>query len=146
MGFRSGLPQPHSSIYLIPLWLAILKRPSHVPGAACRAGTIATPPQKRGGMRSQKEVRCNTPSFRAHGGRYRPHLSLREGLEQTPFPLALHRVGSVLAVKGSLRRFAPWTAAGRSERRAAYEGKGGVRVRERGGGGYGVSAENRGGR
>ena len=30
------------------------------------------------------------------------------------------------AVKGSLRRFAPWTAPGRSERRAAYEGKGGV--------------------
>ena len=57
-------------------------------------------------------------------GRSRPHLSLREGLEQTPFPLALHRVESVLAVKGSLRRFAPWTASGRSERRAAYEGKG----------------------
>ena len=28
--------------------------------------------------------------------RSRPHLSLREGLEQTPFPLAFHRVGSVL--------------------------------------------------
>ena len=49
-------------------------------------------------------------------------------LENPPFPLALHRVGSVLAVKGSLRRFAPWTAPGRSERRAAYEGKGGVRA------------------
>ena len=61
-------------------------------------------------------------------GRSRPHLSLREGLEQTPFPLALHRGGSVLAVKGSLRRFAPWTAPVRSERRAAYEGKGGVRA------------------
>ena len=61
-------------------------------------------------------------------GRSRPHLSLREGLEQTPFPLALHRVESVLAVKGSLRRFAPWTASGRSERRAAYEGKGGERI------------------
>ena len=58
-------------------------------------------------------------------GRSRPHLSLREGLEQPPFPLALHCVGSVLAVKGSLRRLAPWTAPGRSERRAAYEGKGG---------------------
>ena len=46
-------------------------------------------------------------------GRSRPHLSLREGSEQPPFPLALHRVGSVLAVKGSLRRFAPWTAPGR---------------------------------
>ena len=61
-------------------------------------------------------------------GRYRPHLSLREGLEQPPFPLALHRIVSVLAVKGSLRRFAPWRAPGRSERRAAYEGKGGVRA------------------
>ena len=63
------------------------------------------------------------------GGRSRPYLSLREGLEQAPFPLALHRVGSVLAVKGSLRRFAPWTAAGRSERRAAYEGKGGMQIK-----------------
>ena len=79
-------------------------------------------------------------------GRYRPHLSLREGLEQpprsgaekprfsnpfysrAPFPLALDDPGSVLAVKGSLRRFAPWTAAGRSERHAAYEGKGGGRA------------------
>ena len=65
------------------------------------------------------------PLYRPPWGRSRPHLSLREGLENPPFPLALHRVGSVLAVKGSLRRFAPWTAAGRSERRAAYEGKGG---------------------
>ena len=63
MGFRSGLPQPNSSIYLIPLWLSILKRPSRVPGAACRSGTIAPPPPKAGGMRSQKEVRCNTPLF-----------------------------------------------------------------------------------
>ena len=76
-------------------------------------------------MRSQKEVRCNAPLSDRMTGRYRPHLSLREGLEQPPFPLALHRVGSVLAVKGSLRRFAPWTAPGRSERRAAYEEKGG---------------------
>ena len=67
MGFRSSLPQPNSSIYLIPLWLDILKRPSRVPGAACRSGTIATPPPKKSG-----------------GGRYRPHLSLREGLEQPP--------------------------------------------------------------
>ena len=27
MGFGLGLPQPHSSICLIPLWLAALKRP-----------------------------------------------------------------------------------------------------------------------
>ena len=47
---------------------------------------------------------------------------------QTPFPLALHRVQSVLAVKGSLRRFAPWTAPGRSEGMTVYEGKGGIQI------------------
>ena len=49
MVFGLGLPQPHSSIYLILLLLSTLKRPSRVPGTACRAGTIATPPQKQGG-------------------------------------------------------------------------------------------------
>ena len=43
-----------------------------------------------------------------------------------PFSLALDDSRSVLAVKGSLRRFAPWTAAGRSEGMAVYEGKRGV--------------------
>ena len=41
-----------------------------------------------------------------------------------PFPLVLHDSRSVLAVKGQLRRFAPWTAPGRSEGMAVYEGKG----------------------
>ena len=45
-----------------------------------------------------------------------------------PLPLALHCAGSVLAVKGPLRRFAPWTASGRSEDCAVYEGKGGLWV------------------
>ena len=98
-------------------------------------------------MRSQKAVRCGTCRFSAlMTGRYRPHLSLREGLEQpprsgaekprfsnpfysrAPFPLALDDPGSVLAVKDSLRRFAPWTAPVRSERRAASRGeRGGAR-------------------
>ena len=47
---------------------------------------------------------------------------------RTPFPLVPHDSGSVLAVKGPLRRFAPWTAPGRSEGMAAYEGKGGDRA------------------
>ena len=34
--------------------------------------------------------------------------------KKSPFPLASPDSRSVLAVKGSLRRFAPWTAAGRS--------------------------------
>ena len=76
-------------------------------------------------MRSRKEMRFGIPLFDRMTGRYRPHLSLREGLEKPPFPLALHRVESVLAVKGSLRRFAPWTAPGRSEGMTVYEGKGG---------------------
>ena len=42
-----------------------------------------------------------------------------------PLFLALDDSRSVLAVKGTLRRFAPWTAPGRSEGMAVYEGKGG---------------------
>ena len=146
MGFRSGLPQPNSSIYLIPLWLDTLKRPSCVPGAACRSGTIATPPKSGGSCGPKKRCAVAHPFSALMTGRYRPHLSLREGLEQpprsgaekprfsnpfysrAPFPLALDDPGSVLAVKGSLRRFAPWTAPGRSERRAVHEGKGGERA------------------
>ena len=79
-------------------------------------------------MRSRKEMRFGIPFFDRMTGRYRTNLSLREGLEQTPFPLALDRSRSVLAVKGSLRRFAPWTAPGRSEGMTVYEGKGGVRA------------------
>ena len=49
---------------------------------------------------------------------------------RTPFPLVPHGGGSVLAVKGSLRRFAPWTAPGRSEGMTVYEGKGGFGPRD----------------
>ena len=41
---------------------------------------------------------------------------------------ALDDPGSVLAVKGPLRRFAPWTAPGRSEGMTVYEGKGGMQI------------------
>ena len=57
------------------------------------------------------------------------HLSQAPPLGlQPPLSLSAGLYGPVLAVKGSLRRFAPWTAPGRSERRAAYEGKGGGRA------------------
>ena len=46
-----------------------------------------------------------------------------------PFSLSLDDPGPVLAVKGPLRRFAPWTAADRSEGMAVYEGKGGSQGR-----------------
>ena len=43
-----------------------------------------------------------------------------------PLSLTPNDSRSVLAVKGALRRFALWTAPGRSERRAVYEGKRGT--------------------
>ena len=49
-------------------------------------------------------------------------------LRPPPLPLALHRSRSVLAVKGTLRRFVPLTAPGRSEGMTVYEGKGGERI------------------
>ena len=67
-------------------------------------------------------------STRPHDGSLSSHLSLREGSEKPPFPLALDRVESVLAVKGPLRRFAPLTAPVRSEGMAVYEGKGGMQI------------------
>ena len=48
MVFGLGLPQPHSSICLIPLWLAALKRPSCVPGPHVGLGR-ERPPPKQGG-------------------------------------------------------------------------------------------------
>ena len=93
-----------------------------------KGGSRERPPPQQGGHAARYRWRLHTPLYRPPWGRSRPHLSLREGLEKNPFPLALHRVGSVLAVKGSLRRFAPWTAPGRSERRAAHEGKKGGRA------------------
>ena len=121
--------KPLSSISLILLWV------SHFETAFAlrtreKGWDDSDPPKKWGAMRSRKEVRFGIPLFDRMTGRYRPHLSLREGLEQTPFPLALHCVGSVLAVKGSLRRFAPWTAPGRSEGERCSRGK-------RGGWGFG---------
>ena len=120
--------KPPSFMSLIPLWLAALKRPARF-GRGRKAGDVSDPPpKKQGGHAAFRRGTLSRTSTRPPWGRSRPHLSLREGLGKTPFPLALHCVGSVRAVKGSLRRFAPWTAPGRSERRAAYEGKGGDRA------------------
>ena len=142
--FRSGLPRLHSSIYLISLWLATLKPPGRYERGR-KAGDVSDPPKNRGVMRSRTDGIWDMPLYRPPWGRSRPHLSLREGSEQPPsaalkapllqsllqpppFPLALDDPGSVLAVKGSLRRFAPWTAPGRSEGMTVYEGKGGMQI------------------
>ena len=100
--------------------------------------TIATPPETGGGMRPRVAARCGTPYTGPQGvaivgiypcgkarkrrpgggGAGRDMEPMKWRLRQwarIPFPLALDDSRSVLAVKGSLRHFAPWTAAGRSE-------------------------------
>ena len=124
MAKSSNAAEPLSSICLSLLWLSTMNRRTRF-GRGKGENDGSDPPQNRGVMRPKVDARCDMPLLSAPWGRSRPHLSLREGSETAPFPLALYCVGSVLAVKGSLRRFAPWTAAGRSERRAVYEGKGG---------------------
>ena len=116
---RGGVPAPHSLNSFVFCGLSLL---IGFPRADTEKSgeTIATPP-KRGvptGPDSGTVVPCRYP---APGGRYRRYLSLREG-----FSLALDDSRSVLAVKGSLRRFAPLTAPGRCEGMTVYEGKGGV--------------------
>ena len=62
--------------YPLPIGLA-----SADPGKSGR--TIATP-RKPGGHVAPIEARCYTPLSGPMRGRYRPHLSLREGSEQPP--------------------------------------------------------------
>ena len=47
---------------------------------------MSDPPQNRGVMRPFVAVGCDIPLLGPMTGRSRPHLSLREGLEQPPFP------------------------------------------------------------
>ena len=93
-----------------------------------KGGGRERPPPKQGGHAVPHRWHLRHASVPAPMGSLTSSFIPAGRLGKTPFPLALHRVGSVLAVKGSLRRFAPWTAPGRSERRAAYEGKGGDRA------------------
>ena len=119
--------EPLSFISLIPLWLSPLNRPNTLTTREIEKDE-SDPPKTGGDLRPFVETCCDMSLLRPHGVAL--VLIYPCGKAWTPpFSLALHRVGSVLAVKGSLRRFAPWTAPGRSERRAAYEGKGGERVR-----------------
>ena len=127
MGKSSNAAKPLSSIYLNRLWLAVLKRPSRC-GRGRKAGDGSDPPKKQGGHAVPHRWHLWHVSVPAPMGSLPSSFIPAGRLGKTPFPLALHCVGSVLAVKGSLRRFAPWTAPRRSERRAAYEGKGGDRA------------------
>ena len=72
--------KPLSSISLIRLSLAALERSGSL---TTREGEKdeSAPPQTGGDLRPFVEVRCDTHLYSASGGRSRPHLSLREGLE-----------------------------------------------------------------
>ena len=73
-----------------------------------------------------RSVRCDIPLLGPMGVALVLIYPCGKAWKNPPFPLALHRGGSFLAVKGSLRRFAPWTAPGRSEGRPLFtRGKGG---------------------
>ena len=124
MAQTSNAAEPLSSICLILWWLSTMNCSDTLRTREVE-NDGSDPPQNRGVMWPKVDARCDVPLLSAPWGRSRPHLSLREGLENPLSPRASSfQIG--LAVKGSLRRFAPWTAPGRSERRAAYEEKGGV--------------------
>ena len=126
MTFRPGLP-PATLVYMTHSAVVIRFEAASTLRTREKGGGRERPPPKQGGHAARFVLKAvagvgagqtdgmrGMPLYRPPWGRSRPHLSLREGLEKPPFPLALHRGGSVLAVKGSLRRFAPWTAPGRS--------------------------------
>ena len=104
---------------------------------------VSDPPKNRGVMRPFVAVGCYITSTRPHDGsltssfnpcgkaqKQPPGAALKAPLlpipsTAAPLPLALHCVESVLAVKGPLRRFAPWTATGRSGEKRCSRWKGG---------------------
>ena len=117
---------PLSFMSLIPLLLSPVNRPATLRTREIEKDESAPPPPNRGVMRPFVEARCGVPSTRPHGVALVLIYPCGKAQNRPPFPSRFIVLGSVLAVKGTLRRFAPWTAPGRSERRAAYEGKGGA--------------------
>ena len=131
----TGVTQSRSSIYLILIWLS----PTSCP-PPCRTGKKggddSDPPRNGGLLRPRIAARCPTPLSGPMRGRYRPYLSLREGSEPDRserrrrwcgcplFPLPWMIPDRSSPSRVPLCRFAPWTAPGRSEGMAVYEGKG----------------------
>ena len=138
VGTRSGREMGH---YCIPLSISFRWiYPLVIGPSPCRTAEIweddSDPPQKRGGMRSRVAALWDRPLHRPRGslssvfipaGRLgvAPQKGVLTERVRCPFPLVLHDSRSVLAVKGTLRRFAPWTAAGRSEGDGCLRGRGG---------------------
>ena len=130
MAQTSNAAKQLSSICLIPLWLASLERRGSL---TTREGEKdeSDPPQTGGDLRPKVESRYGVPLFRPHGVALVLIYPCGKAWKTPPFPLTLDDFASVLAVKGSLRRFAPLTAPGRSEGMTVYEGKGGVDISQR---------------
>ena len=83
-GFRLKIWRSRFPLYAsIPLWLSPVNRPA-MSHEKKKAVPRATPPQNRGVMRTRIAPLCGIPLSGPMTGRSRPHLSLREGLEQPP--------------------------------------------------------------
>ena len=85
MAKSSNAAKPLSSMCLILWWLSTMKRRTPF-GRGKGENDGSDPPQNRGVMRPKVDARWGVPLLSAPWGRSRPHLSLREGLEKTPFP------------------------------------------------------------
>ena len=87
------------------------------PRVAARCGTPYTGPQGVAivGIYPCGKARKRRPGGGGAGRDMEPMKWRLRQWARIPFPLALDDSRSVLDVKGSLRRFTTWTAAGRSE-------------------------------
>ena len=83
MAKTSNAAKPLSSICLIPLWLSPLNRPDTLTTRESEKDESDPPPKQGGHVTFCSGTLWHT-STRSHGGRSRPHLSLREGSEQPP--------------------------------------------------------------
>ena len=83
MAKSSNAAKPLSSICLIRLWLSPMNRSDTLPTREVEKDE-SDPPPKQGGHVTFRRVTLLRTSTRSHGGRSRPHLSLREGSEQPP--------------------------------------------------------------
>ena len=77
-----GVAKPLSFISLIPLWLSNNTRPARA-AREKRRGRERPPPKPGGHVTLDSGTEWHT-AIRPMRGRSRPHLSLREGLEQPP--------------------------------------------------------------
>ena len=116
--------EPLSFMSLIPLWLSPVNRP-----ATLRTREIekdeSNPPKNRGVMRPKVESRYGVPLPGPMGSLSSSFIPAGR-LGKTPFPLALHRPRIGPRRQGYASPLRALDREDRSERRAAYEEKGGV--------------------